>query len=60
MPPPIPDPEVLLFRREAARRVTTFLDELDEPLRRAFYLANFEGLTAREIAVALDMTQRTI
>jgi RNA polymerase sigma-70 factor, ECF subfamily len=60
VPPPIPDPEVLLFRREAARRVARFLDELDEPVRRAFYLANFEGLTAREIALALDMNMNTV
>jgi len=60
VPAPLPNPEELLLRREAARRVTRFLDELDEPLKRAFYLASFEGLTAREIAVELDMNMNTV
>lgn len=58
--PPAPELEELLFRREAGRMVMRFLGELEEPERRAFCLANFEGLTAREIALELDMNMNTV
>jgi len=55
-----PDVEELLVREEAKRRVFKFLDELKESERAAFCLANFEGLTAREIASELDMNINTV
>jgi len=57
---PTPDVEELLLRRERARQVVTFLDSLAECERLPFYLANFEGLTAREIAAELDMNMNTV
>ncbi len=54
------DLEELLRRREAGRIVSEFLEGLKESERLAFYLANVEGLTAREIADELDVNMNTI
>jgi RNA polymerase sigma-70 factor (ECF subfamily) len=54
------DLEELLARREAAGLVNDFLEELDEPQRSVFFLADIEGLTAPEIAAALGMKLNTV
>ena len=54
------DVEELFARREAAGLVNAFLDELDEPQRTAFYLADVEGMTAPEIAAALGIKLNTV
>ena len=54
------DPEEALARREAERLVNAFLEELDEPQRLVFCLADIEGLTAPEIASALDVNLNTV
>jgi RNA polymerase sigma-70 factor, ECF subfamily len=55
-----PDLEEVIARREAEQVVGTFLDQLDEPHRLVFHLADVEGLTAPEIATALDVNLNTI
>jgi RNA polymerase sigma-70 factor (ECF subfamily) len=55
-----PDLEELMARREAARLVNAFLDELDEPQRLVFYLSDIEGMTAPEIAAALGANLNTV
>ena len=57
---PAPDLEELLIREETRRRIVKSLEDLNEPERAAFYLATFEGLTAREIATELDMNMNTV
>jgi RNA polymerase sigma-70 factor (ECF subfamily) len=54
------DVEELLARREAAELVNAFLNELDEPQRTVFFLADIEGLTAPEIAAALGIKLNTV
>jgi RNA polymerase sigma-70 factor (ECF subfamily) len=55
-----PDLEEVLARREAEQLVNAFLDELEEPQRMVFYLSDIEGLTAPEIAAALDVNLNTV
>jgi RNA polymerase sigma-70 factor (ECF subfamily) len=57
---PGPDVEELLAQQEARRLLEQFLEELEEKERAAFYLAHFEGLTAREIALRLGMNMNTV
>ena len=40
--------------------VRSFLDELDEPQRIVFYLADIEGLTAPEIVAAVGVNLNTV
>lgn len=54
------DPEEALERREAERFVGEFLEGLDESRRLVFYLSDIEGLTAPEIASALDVNLNTV
>jgi len=54
------DPEELVARREAEQLVGSFLDGLDEAQRLVFCLADIEGLTAPEIAAALDVNLNTV
>lgn len=54
------DLEELMARREAVEAVNSFLDELDEPQRQVFYLADVEGLTAPEISAALGVKLNTV
>ena len=54
------DVEELFSRREAAGLVSAFLNELDEPQRTVFVLADVEGLTAPEIAAALGIKLNTV
>lgn len=54
------DAEESLARQEAEEVVRTFLDELDEPQRIAFYLSDIEGMTAPEIAKALRVNLNTV
>jgi len=55
-----PDVEELVSRREAEQLVNGFLEELGEPQRSVFYLSDVEGLTAPEIAAALDVKLNTV
>jgi RNA polymerase sigma-70 factor, ECF subfamily len=55
-----PDLEEVLARREAEKLVSDFLDELEEPQRLVFYLSDIEGLTAPEIASALETNLNTV
>ena len=55
-----PDLEEVLARREAEQLVNAFLDELEEPQRMVFYLSDIEGMTAPEIAAALDANLNTV
>jgi len=59
-PAPAPDIDELLIRREATHELVKCLDRLEERVRLPFYLANFEGLTAREIATALNLNMNTV
>jgi RNA polymerase sigma-70 factor (ECF subfamily) len=54
------DVEELFARREAASLVNAFLDELEEPQRTVFFLADVEGMTAPEIAAALGVKLNTV
>jgi RNA polymerase sigma-70 factor (ECF subfamily) len=54
------DIEDVLSRREAVEAVSNFLDELDEPQRQVFYLADVEGMTAPEISAALGVKLNTV
>src|SRR5262245_30046241 len=54
------DLDEVIARREAVELVGAFLEELDEPQRLVFYLADIEGLTAPEIAAALDVKLNTV
>jgi RNA polymerase sigma-70 factor (ECF subfamily) len=55
-----PDVEEIVARHEAEELVNGFLDELQEPQRSVFYLSDIEGLTAPEIAAALDVNLNTV
>jgi RNA polymerase sigma-70 factor (ECF subfamily) len=55
-----PDLEEVLARREAEQLVNAFLEQLEEPQRMVFYLSDIEGMTAPEIAAALDMNLNTV
>ncbi len=55
-----PDLEEVVARREAEQLVSTFLEGLEEPQRLVFFLADIEGLTAPEIASALDVNLNTV
>lgn len=47
-------------RVDAAHTVARFLDDLDEPRREVFVLAELEGLSAPEIAEALGVNVNTV
>ncbi len=49
-----------MARREAEQIVGSFLESLEEPQRMVFYLADIEGLTAPEIAAALEVNLNTV
>jgi RNA polymerase sigma-70 factor (ECF subfamily) len=53
-------PEDQASGREAARLVRQFMDELDEPRRLVFHLADVEGMTAPEISEATDTNVNTV
>lgn len=59
-PEPVPPPDALYDRREAAALMDDFLGSLSEPKREAFMLHVLEGLTAAEIADAIDVPTRTV
>jgi RNA polymerase sigma-70 factor, ECF subfamily len=54
------DPHEILARREAVEVVGSFMEELDEPQRVVFYLAEIEGMTAPEIAAAIGVGLNTV
>lgn len=53
-------PDVLSSRVSAAERVRQILSELDEDKREVFILAELEGMTAVEIAEALQLNVNTV
>lgn len=53
-------PEHTLADREAAELVRQFLEKLDEKKRMIFVLSDLEGLSAPEIASALEMNVNTV
>ena len=55
-----PNVEEMMARREAEDLVSEFLDELEEPQRLVFHLADIEGLTAPEIAASLGVNLNTV
>ena len=54
------DPATAAERREAASIVQGFLDSLSEPQSLVFYLSEVEGLSAPEVAAALDVSVNTV
>jgi RNA polymerase sigma-70 factor, ECF subfamily len=62
LPPPADAPPLddALARSEAAEFVRTFLERLDEGHRMVFALADIEGMTAPEIADALELKVNTV
>lgn len=54
------EPDEAFARREADRFVHQFLEQLDEPRRLVFYLSDIEGLSAPEIAAALQTNVNTV
>jgi len=56
----MPAPEERLIMLETLHQVDTMLDGLPPPVRSAFLLAQLEGLTYAEIAVRLNLSERTI
>jgi RNA polymerase sigma-70 factor (ECF subfamily) len=56
----VEDPHEIVSRREAVELVSSFLEELDEPQRVVFYLAEVEGMTAPEIAAATGAGLNTV
>lgn len=59
-PPPACEPETSLALRQAAALMQEFLDGLDVDKRVVFVLADVEGLTASEIAGALEIPLGTV
>jgi RNA polymerase sigma-70 factor, ECF subfamily len=62
LPPPAAAPPLddALARSEAAEFVRSFLERLDEGHRMVFALADIEGMTAPEIAEALEIKLNTV
>src|SRR5262245_12843858 len=56
----IEDPHASLVHKEAISFVNRFLEELDERLAQAFYLAEIEQFTAPEISAALGVNLSTV
>lgn len=56
----VESPLVSAMQSEAAGLVRAFLDELDEPRRAAFILAELEQMTGAEAHVALGVNQNTL
>lgn len=57
---PAPSPESELASAEALRRVRACLDELDDGHRDAFVLFELEGMSAAEVALALEVPVGTV
>ena len=53
-------PEELLLVREALQRIDAMLDGLPPPVRSAFLLAHVDGLAYADIALRLDVSERSI
>lgn len=56
----MPAPEERLIMLETLHQVDAMLDGLPPPVRSAFLLAQLEGLTYGEIALRLNLSERTI
>lgn len=57
---PSPGPAEQAHTREAVSRLEKVLLRLDEDKRTVFVLAEVEGLTGREIAIALEIPENTV
>lgn len=57
---PYQDPQQAVEQREAVEFVNGFLAKLEESQAMVFYLAEVEGMTAPEIAAALDIKLNTV
>ena len=59
-PDPAPGPEAAMVRARAAEFVDQFLKGLDSPKAMVFVLMDIEGLTAPEVADALEIPLNTV
>jgi len=59
-PAPLPGPHEVAEHREAARLVEQFLAQLEEGQSAVFFLSELEGLSAPEIATALELPLTTV
>jgi RNA polymerase sigma-70 factor (ECF subfamily) len=57
---PYQDPQQVAERREAVELVNGFLAQIEESQAMVFYLAEVEGMTAPEIAAALEVKLNTV
>jgi len=57
---PYGDPEYALLRECLGDRVGQTLDSLSAPLRKMVWMADVEGMSYRDIAVALDVPIGTV
>lgn len=55
-----PGPDAQLAARDELKRVQTALDQLPERAREAFVLCHVEGLSQREIAARMKVTEKTV
>ena len=55
-----PDPEILAGSSQIGRRIVEAMGQLSEPQRSAVILREVQGLSYREIADALELTESTV
>jgi len=55
-----PDPEILAGASQIGRRIIECIGRLKEPQRSAIILREIQGLSYRDIATALDLTESTV
>ncbi|HSL20266.1 MAG TPA: RNA polymerase sigma factor [Vicinamibacterales bacterium] len=55
-----PDPERLAFARELGALMESAIDELPDGTREVFMLRQVEGMSTREVAEALDVSQEVV
>jgi RNA polymerase sigma-70 factor (ECF subfamily) len=60
IPLPYQDPQQAAEQRQAVELVNGFLAQMEESQATVFYLAEVEGMTAPEIAAALDVKLNTV
>ena len=56
----VPSPEERALVLEALQHLDELLDGLPAPVKRAFLLSQLDGLTQRQIAQQLNVTERTV
>jgi RNA polymerase sigma factor (sigma-70 family) len=55
-----PSPEQVAVGRQELRRVKRLIDELPERCRNVFRMRKIEGLSQREVALALNLSEHTV